>query len=582
MRILVADDDPTARRLLKAVLERAGYEVLAAENGRAAAEQLSRPDGPRLALLDWMMPELDGPGVCREVRSSREQPHVHIILVTAKDSRENIVAGLEAGADDYLTKPFSSEELLARLKRGQRIMQLEDKLVHNALHDSLTELPNRALFLDRLAHCIRRAERHPEYKFAVLFVDLDRFKIVNDSLGHLAGDKLLVDIARRLTRSIRRNDLVSRPRDAGATVRGGEDTLARLGGDEFTILLEDIQDASDGIRVAERIQQQLASPLSINSQEIFATASIGIALSDTAYKAAEDMVRDADIAVHRAKAQGGSRCEIFDRAMHVSAVGRLKLETDLRRAIEHNQFRLHYQPIVSLGDRHIIGFEALLRWQRPGNGLVPPGEFLPVAEETGLIVSIGRWAIREACRQMKEWNRLLSSAPPLTMAVNISAKQFAQPNLVSEIMQVLRDTGLDPGCLKLELTESLTMRDAEHTAAIVDELRALGVRLSIDDFGTGYSSLSYLRRFAIDTLKIDRSFVSGMSGNVECFEIVKTIMTLAHNLGMAVVAEGTETAEQVRQLESLACEYAQGYFFSRPVDSESVEQMLLHPMQSVG
>lgn len=582
MRILVADDDPTARRLLQAVLERAGYEVLVAENGRAAAEQLSRADGPRLALLDWMMPELDGPGVCREVRSKREQPYVHIILVTAKDSQENIVAGLEAGADDYLTKPFSSEELLARLKRGQRIMQLEDKLVHNALHDSLTELPNRALFLDRLGHCIRRAERHPEYKFAVLFVDLDRFKIVNDSLGHLAGDKLLVDIARRLTRSIRRNDLVSRPRDAGGTVRSGEDTLARLGGDEFTILLEDIQDASDGIRVAERIQQQLASPLSINEQEIFATASIGIALSDTAYKAAEDMVRDADIAVHRAKAQGGSRCEIFDRAMHVNAVGRLKLETDLRRAIEHSQFRLHYQPIVSLGDRHIIGFEALLRWQRPGIGLVPPGEFLAVAEETGLIVSIGRWAIREACRQMTEWSRMFPSTPPLTMAVNISAKQFAQPNLVSEIMQVLRDTGLDPGCLKLELTESLTMRDAEHTAAIVAELRGLGVRLSIDDFGTGYSSLSYLRRFAIETLKIDRSFVSGMSGNLECFEIVKTIMTLAHNLGMAVVAEGTETAEQVHQLESLACEYAQGYFFSRPVDAESVEQMLLHPMQSVG
>jgi predicted signal transduction protein with EAL and GGDEF domain len=450
----------------------------------------------------------------------------------------------------------------------------EEKLVHDAFHDPLTHLPNRALFLDRLALCIGKARRHANYKFAVLFIDLDRFKIVNDSLGHLAGDQLIREIAQRLICSIRRDDLVARPDGIEEPIRQGDtDTLARLGGDEFTILLDDIRDASDGVRVATRIRQQLESPFVISGQEFFSSASIGVALSETGYSAAEDMLRDADTAMYRAKALGGSRCEIFDREMHATAVNRLKLETDLRRAIEREEFRVYYQEIVSLQDSRIIGFEALVRWQRP-DGLVMPGDFISVAEESGLILPIGKWVLRESCRQMHAWNLQFPSDPPRTIAVNVSAKQFSEPDLVSEIQQILGETALDPRSLKIEVTESVSMRDAERTARILGELKVLGVRASIDDFGTGYSSLSYLRSFPLDTLKIDRSFISHMNNN-ESLELVKTIVTLAHKIGLAVIAEGVETAGQVDQLVSLDCESAQGYFFSKPLDQGAAMQKLL-------
>ena len=576
MKILIADDDAFSRRLVQKTLESAGYEVLAVENGRSAAECLSSADSPRLALLDWVMPELDGLSVCREIRSRPNHPYIYMILLTSKESKEDMVTGFEAGADDYLTKPCDHEELKARLRTGQRLLQLQDKLIHEVRHDSLTHLPNRAFFLDLLARCVKRAKRHPDYKFAVLFVDIDCFKIVNDSLGHLAGDQLIVQVAERLVSSVRREDLVSRSADVKGSVRqSGEDMLARMGGDEFTILLEDIRDVSDSIRVAERIQQKLAPPFLISGQEVFITASIGIALSATGYSAAEDMLRDADTAMYRAKTLGKSRYEICDPAMHARAVSRLKLETDLRRAMEHEEFRVHYQPIVSLRDCRIIGFEALVRWQRPDFGLVLPGEFVPVAEETGLILSLGIWVLREACRQMRAWNLRFPSDPPFAVAVNISGKQFAQPDLVSQVGHALREMCLDPRCLKLELTESVTMRDVERTARILGELKTLGVRLSMDDFGTGYSSLGYLRRFPLDTLKIDRSFVSEMENSSESRAIVQTIMSLGRDLGMEMVAEGVETARQVSLLKSLACEYAQGYFFSKAIDQEGVVQVLL-------
>ncbi len=455
----------------------------------------------------------------------------------------------------------------------------EDKLVHDAFHDPLTRLPNRALFLDRLSHCLRRAAKSPTYKFAVLFVDIDRFKVVNDSLGHLAGDQLIVEVAGRMAGSIRREDSVSRPVDHRSSLpRGGDDTLARLGGDEFTILLDGIRDVSDSVRVAERIQEQLAAPFLICGQQVFTSASIGIALSETGYAAGDDMLRDADIAMYRAKTLGKARSEIFDPAMHASAVRRLKLESDLRRAIESEEFRLHYQPIMSLRHGRLTGFEALLRWERPGAGLVSPAEFLPVMEETGLIVFVGKWVIREACRQMHAWNLQFPMDPPLTVAVNVSAKQFGQPDLVQQIAQALRETGVDPRSLKLELTETVTMRDVQRTAEILGEIKALGVRLSIDDFGTGYSSLSYLRRFPLDTLKVDRSFVSEMNSSKENLEIVQTIIALAHKIGMEVVAEGTETVEQIDQLRSLSCECAQGYFFGKPMDANSILQGVLLPM----
>jgi predicted signal transduction protein with EAL and GGDEF domain len=577
MRILVADDDLLTRRALQKILERAGYEVIATENGRTALECLSSKTGPRLALLDWLMPELDGLEVCREIRRHSEFPYIYVILLSSRDAKADVVSGFEAGADDYLTKPCDPDELKARLRAGNRILKLEDKLTHDALHDPLTQLPNRAFFLERLALCVSWGMQHPDYKFAVLSVDMDRFRIVNDSMGNAAGDWLLVQIAARLQGSIRREDAMLRSAEAGGMAGQMEESgiLARLGGDKFTILLDDIRNASEGIRVAERIQANIQAPFLIDRQEVFTTASIGIAFSGSGYSAAEDVLGDANTAMSRAKVLGKARYEMCDPAMHDTATGRFRLETDLRRATELKEFRVHYQPIVSLNECRIIGFEALVRWQRPEYGLVMPGGFIPVAEETGLILWIGNWVLLEACRQMCAWNREFPCTPMFSVSVNISAKQFAQPDLVSQIEKILADTGLAPDNLKLELTESVTMRDEERTTRILSELRVLGVRLCIDDFGTGYSSLSYLRRFALDVLKIDRSFVSEMLTNSESREIVKTILSLGNNLGMAVVAEGVETIEQTSLLRSLGCEYAQGYFFSRPLDSPGVAQTLM-------
>jgi predicted signal transduction protein with EAL and GGDEF domain len=575
MKVLIAVEDVTTRAMLEEVLRREGYDAVVAENGRVAAETLSSTEGPRLALLDGMLPELDGPAICREVRGRRKQPYVYIILLAFKSGDEEAFDGLEAGADDILTKPFDAGELRVRLRTAHRMMQLEDRLAYNALHDALTQLPNRSVFLERLSQCVLRAKKHPDYKFAVLLVDLDGFKKVNAGLGHRAADQLIFETAVRLTRSIRSDDLLSRPVNfAGVAQHGSEDTVARLGGDEFIVVLEDIRNASDALRVAERIQQQLAFPLLIRGHEVFTTASVGIALSDSGYETAEEMLRDADTALHRAKGLGESRCEIFDRTMHVTAVNRLKLETDLRRGIEREEFRLHYLPIVSLKSGHIQGFEALLRWQRPGTGLVAPLEFLTVAEETGLIGIIGKWVLSEACRKAKAWNEQFPSGPPITMAVNISAKQFAQPGLATHVAQVLQETGLDACNLTLELTESAAMRDPERTAVILGELKALGVRVSVDDFGTGYSSLSYLQRFPIDTLKIDRSFVSDIEENKESQEIVQAIVTLAHNLRMEVVAEGSDTTGQLKRLRDLGCEFVEGYYFSKPLDQEAATEYL--------
>ena len=574
--MLIAEDDALTRRLLQETLGQAGYKVVAVENGRMALECLSSKVGPRLALLDWLMPGLNGIEVCREIRRHSEYPYIYMIMLTARRSKEDVVRGLEAGADDYLTKPFDLEELKARLRCGERILRLEDKVTYDALHDPLTQLPNRSFFLERLTLCVSWGMLHPDYKFAVLSVDMDRFKVVNDSLGISAGDWLLVQIAERLLGSIRRDDALLR----SVNVRGvadqldGTGMLARLGGDKFTILLDNIRNASEGIRVAERIQQTIQAPFDIDGHTVFTTASVGIAFSGTGYSAAEDMLGDANTAMVWAKTLGKARYEMCDPSMHATAAGRFRLETDLRRATENQEFLVHYQPIVSLTDFRITGFEALVRWQRPEFGLVMPAGFISAAEDTGLILWIGQWILQEACRQICAWNLQFPCRPPFTMAVNISAKQFAQANLVSQIANVLSETTLAPETLRLELTESVTMRDEERTTRILSELRNLGVRLCIDDFGTGYSSLSYLRRFALDILKIDRSFVTEMLDNSESQEIVKTILNLGRNLSMKVVAEGVETCEQMILLKSLGCEFAQGYLFSRPLDSAAVARTL--------
>lgn len=488
---------------------------------------------------------------------------------------EEAVAVLEFGSTQIVEKDETLLAVMAQigttLGRVTERKRSEDKLIHDASHDPLTGLPNRALFKDRLGRALARCQRHPTHKFAVLFIDLDRFKLVNDSLGHHAGDMLIVKVAERILQSLRREDLVTRP---SATVPSFDDSLARLGGDEFTILLDDISDPADAVRVGDRVLDVLKAPFTIEGQEVYTSASIGIASSASGYATGDDLLRDADLAMYRAKALGKARCEVFDQTMYELATRRLTLETDLRRALEHDEFMLHYQPIVELGDETIVGFEALVRWNRPGLGLVSPMDFIPVAEDTGLIVAIGAWVLREACRTMKRWHDQFPRKKPLTISVNLSPRQFAQRDLVGQIQQIINESGIDPTTVRLEITETVTMGDAERTIAILNQLRSIGLRLSIDDFGTGYSSLSYLHRFPLDTLKIDRSFVMRMDEGSEGIQIITTIMNLARNLGIDVIAEGTETRKHVDRLKSLGCDFGQGYFFSRPVNDAAAQALL--------
>ncbi|MET0647659.1 MAG: EAL domain-containing protein [Pyrinomonadaceae bacterium] len=453
------------------------------------------------------------------------------------------------------------QELNRYLAEQERISrELEESREHfraAALHDALTGLPNRTLLMNHLKLAVEHSKRRPDYRFAALFLDLDRFKVINDSLGHLAGDQLLVQLARRLEVCIRATD-----------------TVARLGGDEFAILLSDIEDYSDAARVAERIQEELSRPFHLGGHEVYTSASIGITLSDTGYQDPEAILRDADTVMYRAKANGKARHELFDEAMHARAVALLRTETDLRCAVERDEFRVVYQPILSLLTGEVAGFEALVRWQHPERGTVSPAEFIPVAEETGLIVEIGRLVLREACRQMSEWQARGIIRPEHYVSVNLSGKQFAQASLAETVDEALHATGLDPRCLRLEITESVVMGNAEAACSTLGSLRARGLGVSIDDFGTGYSSLSYLHRFPVDTLKVDRSFIGRMGEGDENGEIVRTIITLARNLGMQVVAEGVETARQGDLLRGLGCEYAQGYFFSRPLDPDAAARWL--------
>ena len=435
----------------------------------------------------------------------------------------------------------------------------EEQLLYNAFYDALTGLPNRALFMNRLGLALEQKKRHKDYLFAVLFLDLDRFKLINDSLGHLVGDQLLLEIAKRLESCLRSTDIA-----------------ARFGGDEFTVLLEGIENVSNAIQVAERIQQELALPFRLNGQELSTTASIGIALSSAVdYNQPEDLLRDADTAMYRAKALGRARYELFNLEMYEDAVARLQLEIALRQASERQEFQVYYQPIVSLTSGTISGFEALLRWQHPERGLVSPTDFIPIAEETGLIVSIGYWVLHEACRQMQAWRMCDRTNSLNKISVNLSLKQFSQPDLIGQMAQILHLTGLDACYLVLEITESVIMENGNETTVAFSKLREMGIELSIDDFGTGYSSLSRLHNFPISTLKIDRSFLSPIDNNSKNLEIIETIVTLAHKLGVDVTAEGVETKEQLAFLRSLNCEYGQGYFFSHPLDSSAATALIV-------
>jgi diguanylate cyclase (GGDEF)-like protein len=579
--ILIVDDTPDNLHLLSRMLTRQGYNVRKALNGTMALTE-AQTVPPDLILLDIMMPEMDGYEVCQQLKANTKTAEIPVIFLSALDDVFDKVKGFQVGGVDYITKPFQFEEVLARVQNQlalhaaelevqilnaelearvkERTQQLEEanaKLLQIALHDALTGLPNRALLMTDLNQSIQRSKANPNYQFAVLFLDCDRFKVVNDSLGHLVGDELLVLISRRL-------NLYIKP----------QNTLARLGGDEFAILLTEIPDSHHAIELADQILESFSKPFQLERHEVFINASIGIVIGHDEYNEPEHLLRDADTAMYRAKALGKGQYHIFDPAMHAAALERLQLETDLRRGLEQQELVVHYQPIVNLNTGKIAGFEALVRWCHPQRGLVPPGLFIPMAEETGLITQIGYWVLSESCHQLRTWQKQNLVNPNLFVSVNLSVKQFSQPNLLEQIDQVLEKSQLPPNCLKLEMTESAIMDNEKDVALILKELRKRHILISIDDFGTGYSSLNYLHSFPVDTLKVDKSFVQRLNQDSENVGLIPVIISLAKTMNMSVIAEGIELPEQLMILKELNCGFGQGYFFSKPLPREQLIELL--------
>ena len=473
---------------------------------------------------------------CKFINREREEKDI-LLTITTIPGTDNHVASLTN---------------ISELKDAER------QISHQAFHDALTNLPNRALFMEHLNMAIKRGKRRPDYHFAVLYLDIDRFKLVNDSLGHSVGDNLLNAFAERIQVSLR--DI---------------DTLARLGGDEFVILLEDIEDEDFASVVAVRLQQALKRPFLVNSKEVFAPASFGVVLNTKDYDLPEDIIRDADAAMYHAKEQGRAQYKVFDKKLHEKALHLLQRETDLRKAIHNKEFVTHYQPIVSLKTRSVVGFEALIRWNHPQLGLIYPDSFISIAEETGLIIPITRLVLQEACSDLKSWQEQIQDLQKLTMNINISSKHFLLPSLLDDIKEILDDTDLPPDHLKLEITETALMEDVEETVRHVNRMRDYGLQIVIDDFGTGYSSLSYLQRLPIDTLKVDRSFVSHIQNTPDGNRnIVEAIISLAHRLDMIVVAEGVENLEQLTILLNMKCQFGQGYLFSKPITKEKVYELI--------
>jgi len=453
----------------------------------------------------------------------------------------------------------------------------EQQLEYNLFHDPLTGLPNRRRFLDQLQTAFARFRRDPARSYALVLANIDHFKVFNETMGSKAGDHVLTEIARRLGTELRREESAPR-RDATAS---GDFTLFRLGGDEFTILLECVGDPSCAMRIARDMQSAVAEPFQIEAREVRAAISVGIALSTAAHVRPEDVLKDADVAMRRAKALGGSRCEVFDEAMHTRAVGRLKLESDLRLALAERQFRIHYQPVVQLNTRRILSFEALLRWEHPTQGLISPYRFIEAAEDTGILVSIGHWLIVQACRQLREWEVNDQSGNPMNVTVNVSARQFADARLVNDIQDALQETGIDPSRLKLEMTETIAAADPKLTITVLSHLKHFGIGVVLDDFGTGAISLSGLTQFPVDALKIDRSLIREMQSDRTASDIVELIITLAHKMNMKVIAEGIETARQLDRLVELGCEYGQGFYFSQPMEARAALLFMRQQVASV-
>lgn len=559
IKVLLVDDDEDDYALTRYLFEEFKdnrYE-LEWTNSYYSAQTAIKEGIYDIYLIDFRLGSHSGLDLISE--SIAQGCDVPMILLTGQGDKEIDLEAMQAGAADYLVKGQFEAQLLERsIRYSVRHARSLKRLVHQATHDALTGLPNRTSFSNLLMDSIETAQRRNKFEFAVLFLDLDRFKVINDSLGHLVGDKLLVAISERIKSCVRPHDVVS-----------------RFGGDEFTVLLNKIKDVNEAVEVAERLQRKLAIPFIVDDFEVFTSSSIGITFADNDQRKPEDFLRDADTAMYRAKAMGKARYEIFDCAMHVRNVNLLKLENDLRRAVERNEFLAYYQPIIRLETEEICEFEALLRWNHPEHGLVAPDEFIPIAEESGLIVPIGKWILEESCRQIAQWQKDFPAHGNLAVSVNLSAKQLTHPDLTGQVNEFMRKNDLAPRCLKLEVTETTVMENADLAFEILSELCALGIHISSDDFGTGYSSLSYLHRFPFERLKIDRSFVGKMDKDAKSEEIVRSIITLAQNLHLDIVAEGIENESQLKLLRSLGCRAGQGYLFSKPVTAEYAAQLLV-------
>ncbi len=598
--ILIVDDEPNNFDVVEALLGDQDYILNYAASGQDAIASLDiyHPD---IILLDVMMPGLDGVQVCRRIKSMEKWQAVPIIMVTAISTKEDLSYCLQTGADDFISKPLNTLELKARvgsmlrIKRQydalqaalerQEVLEAEkvelletrnikleqqveqrtlalketaEQMRYNALHDPLTHLANRTLMMERITAAIQRTDSEKGYRYAVLFIDLDRFKVINDSLGHLVGDRLLIIIAQQLRSYLR-----------------AQDTIARFGGDEFVILLDAVDSVETAIQITERILADCQTPMMLDGYQLFVGMSIGVVASTAHYSVASDLIRDADIAMYRAKAKGKNLYQVFDAQMHTQALRRLTLESDLRKALKGDEFEVYYQPIMDITHHRLVGFEALIRWHHPTRGFVSPGEFVPVAEETGLVAAIDRWVSRTACQQLAAWQAQFPAVQSLKVSINLSAQDLQNPSLLQDIDILLKTSGLAGHSITLEITESMLIEDVSKTIDLLTQLKSRNLQISIDDFGTGYSSLNYLHRLPADNLKIDRTFVSQMRDDHRNHQVVNTIITLGKQLGMAVVAEGVETPEQLDNLRQLGCQFAQGYLFARPMPAHEIEASYL-------
>ncbi|MDZ5636903.1 MULTISPECIES: putative bifunctional diguanylate cyclase/phosphodiesterase [unclassified Janthinobacterium] len=687
--VLVADDDPVMRLLMRQMLTQVGLDVIEAEDGVQALASYKH-SGPDLVMLDVDMPAMDGFAVCREIRHQEVGSTVPIIMVTGGDELEAVTRAYEVGATDFISKPINwpilghrvlyvlrASDAIARLRIAdahnravlaaipdtffrlnregfyldyeqghdasagfslsdcvgshirdvlppeiaarlldkahavlatQHIGSVDYTLTHEdstrhfearlvatgadevlglvrdiserkrteeqirrlAYCDSLTGIPNRQAFLETLERELLRSKEHDK-KFAVLFMDLDAFKRINDTLGHDVGDHLLKVVSERLRETIRPSDLVLRAEHEFEATFGGSN-LARLGGDEFTILIPDLERVEDALNVAHRVKEAMRRPFMIEGHEIFVTASIGISLYPEDGEDCNSLLKYADTAMYHAKNCGKNNAKLYSSSLTMEIMSHVKMEVGLRKALQNNELYLLYQPQIDVPSTQIVGVEALVRWRHPERGIISPTEFIPLAEETGLIVPIGEWVLRTACNQAKAWQS--DGGRAIRMAVNLSAKQFKDENLMQIVLSVLADTGLDARLLELELTEGTLMDDARATMVTLEQLRGIGVYLSIDDFGTGYSSMNYLKRFDVRALKIDKSFIAGLPQDTENAAITRAIIAMAHGLKMVVVAEGVETDEQLLMLEEYGCDMAQGYFLGHPSPHDTITAML--------